>query len=119
VSIQLTDNDGRTLDPNGGRFTSTLEIAFLNNNSHELVINAAAAQRQLEVNLTQIKSMYQDLAGRVTVEETKNDRQDTDIDGLKTDLVALTNMVSAFADDLSAANIRTDNVTAAGFDTDI
>jgi hypothetical protein len=55
----------------------------------------------------------------VTVEETENDRQDTDIEGVTTDLTALTDTVAAFSNDFSAANIRTDNITADGFDTDI
>jgi hypothetical protein len=33
------------------------------------------------------------------VEEMENDRQDMDIDGVKTDLTALANTVIAFADD--------------------
>jgi hypothetical protein len=38
---------------------------------------------------------------------------------LKIDLVALSNKVIGFEDEFSAANIRTDNITAVGFDTDI
>jgi hypothetical protein len=63
--------------------------------------------------------MYRELAVRLTVEETENDRQDTDIDVMETNLEALTNTVTMSACDLSAANIRTDNITAAGFDTNI
>jgi hypothetical protein len=47
VSIRLSDDDGRTLDLNGGRFTATLKIAF-NRNSDEPIsasIGAAAAER--------------------------------------------------------------------------
>ena len=47
VSIRLSDDDGRTLDLNGGRFTATLKIAF-NRNSDEPIsasISAASAQR--------------------------------------------------------------------------
>jgi hypothetical protein len=47
VSIRLSDDDGRALDLNGGRFTATLEITF-NTNSDEQVsasISAASAQR--------------------------------------------------------------------------
>jgi hypothetical protein len=69
--------------------------------------------------LTRIESMYRELAGRLIVEETENDRQDTDIEGMTTDLTALSETVTAFADDFSAANIRTDNITTIGFDTDI
>jgi hypothetical protein len=48
VSIRLSDDDGRTLDLNGGRFTATLKIAFAKINKDELVsasIGAAAAER--------------------------------------------------------------------------
>jgi hypothetical protein len=34
-------------------------------------------------------------------------------------LTALTDIVTAFSNDFSAANIRTDNITTTGFDTDI
>jgi hypothetical protein len=73
----------------------------------------------VEVDLSQVELLYRELAARVTVEETENDRQDTDIDGVKTDLVALSNKVIGFEDEFSAANIRTDNITAVGFVTDI
>jgi hypothetical protein len=73
----------------------------------------------VEVDLSHVKSLYQELAARMTLEETENDRQDTDIEGVTKDLTALTDTVAAFADDFSAANIRTDNIIAYGFDTDI
>jgi hypothetical protein len=73
----------------------------------------------VEVDLSQVESLYRELAARVTVEETENDRQDTDIDGVVIDLVALSNKVIGFEDEFSAANIRTDNITAIGFGTDI
>jgi hypothetical protein len=63
--------------------------------------------------------MYLELASRLTVEETENDLQDTNIDGVKTDITVPTDTVIAFADDFSAANIRTDSITVVGFDTDI
>jgi hypothetical protein len=65
----------------------------------------------VEVDLSQVESLYRELAARVTVEETENDRQNTDIDGVTTDLTALTDTVAAFANDFSEANIRTDNIT--------
>jgi hypothetical protein len=45
VSIRLSDDDGRTLDLNGGRFTATLKIAFakINNEPVTASIGAAAA----------------------------------------------------------------------------
>ena len=76
-------------------------------------------RRAVEVDLSQAESLYRELAARVTVEETENDRQDTDIEGLTTDLTALTGTVTGFANEFSASNIRTDNITAIGFDTDI
>mgnify|MGYP003684306549 CR=1 FL=1 len=48
VSIRLSDDDGRTVDLNGGRFTATLKIAFIRNSSDESVsesVGAAATQR--------------------------------------------------------------------------
>jgi hypothetical protein len=40
-------------------------------------------RRAVEVDLSQGESLYRELAARLTVEETENDRQDTDIDGVK------------------------------------
>jgi hypothetical protein len=76
-------------------------------------------RRAVEVDLSQVELLYRELAARVTVEETENERQDTDIEGVTTDLTALTNMVTGFSNNFSAANIRTDNITTIGFDTDI
>jgi hypothetical protein len=76
-------------------------------------------RRAVEVNLSQAESLYRELAARVTVEEAENDMQDTDIEGVTTDLTSLTDTVTGFADDFSASNIRIDNITAIGFDTDI
>jgi hypothetical protein len=48
VTIRLSDDDGRTLDLNGSRFTATLKIAFARINKDEPVsanIGAAAAER--------------------------------------------------------------------------
>jgi hypothetical protein len=46
VSIRLSDDDGRTLDLNGGCFTATLKIAFVHNNESVMAsIGAAAAER--------------------------------------------------------------------------
>jgi hypothetical protein len=73
----------------------------------------------VEVDLSQVESLYRELAARVTVEETENERQDTEIEGVTTDLTALNDIVAVFSNDFSAANIRTDNITAVGFDTDI
>jgi hypothetical protein len=50
-------------------------------------------RRAVEVDLSQVESLYRELAARVTVEETENDRQDTDIYGVEIDLVALSNKV--------------------------
>jgi deoxycytidylate deaminase len=76
-------------------------------------------RRAVEVDLSQTESLYRELAARVTVEEAENDRQDTDIEGVTSDLTTLTDTVAAFSNEFSAANIRTDNITAIGFDTDI
>jgi hypothetical protein len=76
-------------------------------------------RRAVEVDLSQVISLYRELAGRLTVEETENDRQDADIEGVTTDMTAFTDTVAACANDFNAANIRIDNITAAGFDTDI
>jgi hypothetical protein len=73
----------------------------------------------VEVDLSHVESLYRELAARVTVEETKNDRQDTGIDGVTIDLVALSNKVIGVEYEFSAANIGTHNITAIGFDTDI
>jgi hypothetical protein len=73
----------------------------------------------VEVDLTQVESLYRGLAARLTVEETENDRQDTDIEGVTTDLTSLTDTVTAFADDFSAANIGNEIITAVMFDSDI
>jgi hypothetical protein len=75
--------------------------------------------RAVEVDLSHVESLYRELAARVTVVETENDRQDMDIDGVKIYLVALSNKVTGFEDEFSAANIRTDKITTVGFDTDI
>jgi hypothetical protein len=48
VSIRLRDDDGRTLDLNGGRFTATLKIAFARINKDGLVsasIGATTTER--------------------------------------------------------------------------
>jgi hypothetical protein len=66
----------------------------------------------VEVDLSHVKSLYRELASWLTVEEAENDRQDTNIDGVKIALVALSSKVIGFEDDFSVANIRTDNITA-------
>jgi hypothetical protein len=53
------------------------------------------------------------------VEEAENDQQDSNIEGLTTDLTSLTDTVTGFSDNFSAADIRTDNITTIGFDNDI
>jgi hypothetical protein len=47
ISLRLSDDDGRTFDLNGGRFTATLKIAFIKSNNEPIPasIGATAPQR--------------------------------------------------------------------------
>jgi hypothetical protein len=124
VSIRLSDDDGRTLDLNGRRFTETLKLAFVRSNKDESIpatVVAAAVERPPGGGGR--SQPYQIIvfgaSGRVAVEETENYWQDTDIDEVKLDLVAFSNLVIGFEDEFNDANIHTDNITVVGFDTDM
>jgi hypothetical protein len=113
-SLRLNDDDGRTLELNGGRFTDTLKLSFDRSNEQDEPVQAAggpaAAERAAggacgpQSNIIAVP----ELAAWVTVEEGENDRHDAelelqgaDLELEGADLESLSATVLGFADEVS------------------